>query len=100
MEIIDKIFAWYKDLYLFGADKGFRFAFWLKKVLSKIDLVINMTMDLLVIAFNIILIFLWFAIYGNKLYILFPLLIICLHTIIVFAVVYLKRFSEITGPSK
>ena len=95
MEIINKIFSLYKNLYLFGADKGFRFAFWLKKVLSKFDLFCNIIMDFVTIGINLFFIYLWFKLFSNNLALLFMLILIHLHTIIVFVLVCRDRFMYI-----
>jgi len=95
MEIFKKINNWYKDLYLFGSKYGTLSALFLKKILIKLDIYTNMVFDLLTIAFNIVLIFIWLSIYSNKLYILLPLIMFNTHTIIVLFLVYKDRFSYI-----
>jgi hypothetical protein len=93
--IISKIIEFYKKSFLFGSSLGIKTAFWLKKYSSKIDFYVNLSMDFLIIGFNLFLFYYWFLLFSNNLTILFLLYLINLHTIIVFVLVCKDRFLYI-----
>jgi hypothetical protein len=92
--IISKIINFYKKSFLFGSSLGIKTAYWLKNFSIPFDKITNMCFDLIVIIFNIILIWYWFILFSNKLTIFFMYSLISIHTIIVFISVYKYRFSD------